>query len=75
VIVGAREVLAMNSFHIRPGPIEFVIGEPVSSSGYTARQTEKFAAEVKAIMEDMYYARANVDGPEPAEAPALEGKR
>jgi len=66
VIVGAFDVLRMNSFHIRPGAIQFAIGEPISPAGHTPRDLEAFTALVRRVMEEMYYARAKIARPEAA---------
>ncbi len=45
-IVGTYEVLPMNCFHIRPGPIELVIGKPIATAGYGLRDMDQLAARV-----------------------------
>jgi 1-acyl-sn-glycerol-3-phosphate acyltransferase len=62
-IVGTYEVLPMNSFHIRPGAMELVIGDPISTSGYGLRDMEVLAARVQKAVEDLYYARSRVPDP------------
>jgi 1-acyl-sn-glycerol-3-phosphate acyltransferase len=57
-LVGTYEVLPMNSFHIRPGPMELVIGEPISTAGLAARDMEALASRVQKAVEDLYYPRA-----------------
>ena len=65
-IVGSYEVLPMNSFHIRPGPMELVVGEPISSAGYGLRDMDALTARVRKAVEELYYARSRV--PDPREA-------
>jgi 1-acyl-sn-glycerol-3-phosphate acyltransferase len=67
-IVGTYEVLPMNSFHLRPRPIELVIGDPISSEGHTLREMDAMAAKTQAVIEELYYARATV-GERPAPLP------
>jgi len=62
-IVGTYECLPMNAFHIRPHPIELVIGKPVSTGEYTTRDMDALAQRVQAVIADMYYARASVPDP------------
>ncbi len=62
-IVGTYEVLPMNSFHIRPGRMELVIGEPIPTSGYGLRDMDVLAARVQQAVEDLYYSRARVPDP------------
>lgn len=59
-IVGAFEVLPMNTFVIHRGKMQFVIGKPISTEGYSTRQMEPLAEKVKAAIEDMYYSRTTV---------------
>jgi 1-acyl-sn-glycerol-3-phosphate acyltransferase len=67
-IVGSYEVLPMNSFHIRPGPMELAAGQPISTAGYSLRDMDALAARVRMAVEDLYYARSRV--PDPREARA-----
>jgi len=62
-IVGTYEVLPMNSFHVIPGPVEVIIGEPIASKGMRVRDMERLSAQVRQIIHDMYYARAKVAPP------------
>ncbi len=68
-IIGTFELLPMNTYHIRPRPLQMVVGEPISTAGYTTRQMNQLAAKVQQVIEDMYYARASVPDPRTA-APA-----
>jgi 1-acyl-sn-glycerol-3-phosphate acyltransferase len=65
-IVGSYEVLPMNSFHIRPGPMEVAVGEPISTASYSLRDMDVLAAQVRKAVEDLYYSRSRV--PDPREA-------
>lgn len=56
-IVGAFEVLKMNTFVVHRGPMQLVIGKPISTAGYAPREMEALAEKVKAAIEEMYYAR------------------
>jgi 1-acyl-sn-glycerol-3-phosphate acyltransferase len=62
-IVGTYEVLPMNSFHIRPGRIELLVGEPISTAGYGKRDAEALAARAQIAVEDLYYGRAGIADP------------
>jgi 1-acyl-sn-glycerol-3-phosphate acyltransferase len=64
-IVGTYEVLRMNSFHIHPGKIELVVGDPIPTAGYTLHDAEKLTAEVRAAVEDLYYSRSKIADPRP----------
>ena len=54
-IVGTHEALPMNSFHIRPFPLQLIIGEPISPAGYSLRDMDILAARVRKAVEDLYY--------------------
>ena len=63
-LVGTYELLPMNTFHIKPRPLELLVGEPVSAAGYGPRDMDKLAATVQKAVEDLYYSRAEVVRPE-----------
>ncbi|MGZ4832308.1 MAG: lysophospholipid acyltransferase family protein [Terriglobales bacterium] len=62
-LVGTYEVLPMNSFHIRPGPMELVVGDPISTAEYGLRDMDTLAARVQKAIEDLYYSRSCVADP------------
>jgi 1-acyl-sn-glycerol-3-phosphate acyltransferase len=62
-IVGTREVLPMNSFHIRPGPIQLVVGDPIPTAAYGLRDMDVLAARVQKAVGDLYYAHSKVPDP------------
>jgi 1-acyl-sn-glycerol-3-phosphate acyltransferase len=62
-IVGTYEVLPMNSFHIRPGKIELLVGDPIPTAGCTLHDADKLTERVQKAVEDLYYARAKVADP------------
>jgi 1-acyl-sn-glycerol-3-phosphate acyltransferase len=64
VLVGTYEHLPMNSFHLRPGRIEMIVGEPIPTSGMVPREMNKLAARVREVMADMYYSRSQIAPPE-----------
>ncbi len=72
-IVGTYEVLRMNSFHIRPAPIELLIGEPISTAGYGLRDMDVLATRVQQAVEDLYYSHSRVPDPR-ATAGASSGR-
>ena len=70
VIVGAYEVLPMNHVHVRPGRIDMLIGEPVSTAGLGLRDMDALGERVQHIMEEMYYVHSQV--PDPRKVAATE---
>jgi 1-acyl-sn-glycerol-3-phosphate acyltransferase len=67
-IVGTYEVLPMHHFHIKPGPVELVVGEPISTAGMGLHDIGTLAARVQRAIEDMYYSRSKVPDPRRAAA-------
>ena len=57
VILGARELLPMNSFHSLPGAVDVVFCDPVSTEGMTPREMDKLSAMVRQVMEETILAR------------------
>ena len=70
VLVGTYEHLPMNSFHLRPGRIEMIVGEPIQTTGMVPREMDKLAARVREVMAEMYYSRSQVA--RPVEHPGAE---
>jgi 1-acyl-sn-glycerol-3-phosphate acyltransferase len=62
-LVGTYELLPMDTFHIRPRPIELLVGEPISSQGFSVREMDRLAAKVQSAVEELYYSRAEVERP------------
>ncbi len=67
-IVGTYEVLPMNTFQIRPGKLELVIGKPIATAEYSPRDMDKLSQRVQKEIEDMYYSRSRVADPRKQEA-------
>ena len=65
VIVGTYELLPMNSFHLRPGKVQMIVGEPISTKGMVPRQMDELAARVRKIMADVYYSHSSKHAPQP----------
>jgi hypothetical protein len=55
----------MNTYHIQPRPLQLLVGEPISSKGYSSREVEQLSSVVRKAIEDLYYSKAEV-GPRPA---------
>ncbi|MGB9123318.1 MAG: lysophospholipid acyltransferase family protein [Candidatus Angelobacter sp.] len=60
VLVGTYEMLKMNSYHIKPGPIQMVVGSPISTVGMSTRDIAKITERARVIMGDLYYSRCLV---------------
>jgi 1-acyl-sn-glycerol-3-phosphate acyltransferase len=53
---GMYELLPMNTYHIKPRPLEMRVGKPIPTAGLTLRDMEQLTAKVQKSMEEMYYA-------------------
>jgi 1-acyl-sn-glycerol-3-phosphate acyltransferase len=65
-LVGTFELLPMNTYHIQPRPLELLVGEPISTKGYTSRQVDQLSGVAKKAIEDLYYSKAEAR-PRPAD--------
>ena len=52
---GMFELLPMNTYHIKPRPLEMHVGKPISTAGLTMKDTEQLSAKVQRAVEEMYY--------------------
>lgn len=64
-IIGTYEALPMNSFHIRPGKIDLVVGRPIPTKDCSSHDAEKLTATVQQAVQDLFYARSGVVDPRP----------
>jgi 1-acyl-sn-glycerol-3-phosphate acyltransferase len=55
-LVGTYELLPMDTYHIKPRPLEMRVGKPISTAGLTLRDMDKVSAQVQNALEDLYYA-------------------
>jgi 1-acyl-sn-glycerol-3-phosphate acyltransferase len=62
VLVGTYEQLPMNSFYLRPGQVDMIIGQPIPTIGMVPRQMDKLSAQVREVMLAMYESRAKGAG-------------
>ncbi|MGB8890361.1 MAG: lysophospholipid acyltransferase family protein [Candidatus Korobacteraceae bacterium] len=53
-IVGTYELLPINSFHVMPGEVALVIGEPISTKGLRLRDMDKLSAHVRQAITELY---------------------
>jgi 1-acyl-sn-glycerol-3-phosphate acyltransferase len=60
VLVGTYEMLKMNSYHIKPGPIQMVVGSQISTVGMSTRDIAKITERARIVMGDLYYSRCLV---------------
>ena len=60
VLVGTYEMLKMNSYYIKPGPIQMLVGSPISTAGMSTRDIAKITEQARIMMGDLYYSRCLV---------------
>lgn len=60
VLVGTYELLKMNSFHIKPGPVHMVVGSPISTVGMSTRDIAKITEQARHAIGELYYSRCMV---------------
>jgi 1-acyl-sn-glycerol-3-phosphate acyltransferase len=54
-LVGTHELLPMDTYHIKPRPLEMRVGKPISTAGRTLREMDALSTEVQKALEDLYY--------------------
>jgi 1-acyl-sn-glycerol-3-phosphate acyltransferase len=54
-LVGTYELLPMDTYHIKPRPLEMRVGEPITTAGLTLRRMEELSGKVQKAIEEMYY--------------------
>jgi 1-acyl-sn-glycerol-3-phosphate acyltransferase len=57
-LVGTYELLPMNTYHIKPRPLEMRLGQPISTTGYDIRHMEALSEKVHRAMEELYSSTA-----------------
>lgn len=55
-LVDTFDLLPMNTYHIKCQPLEMRVGEPISTTGLTVRDTDDVAAKVKSAIEALHSA-------------------
>jgi 1-acyl-sn-glycerol-3-phosphate acyltransferase len=60
VLVGTYEMLKMNSYHIKPGAVQMVVGAPISTIGMSPRDIAKITERARIVIGEIYYSRCVV---------------
>jgi 1-acyl-sn-glycerol-3-phosphate acyltransferase len=63
-LVGTYELLPMDTYHIKPRPLEMRVGEPIATAGMSLRDMEMLSGKVQREIEGMYYAPSTLAGVE-----------
>ena len=59
-LVGTYEMLKMNSYHIKPGPVQMIVGAPISTAGMSTRDIAKITERARQAIGELYYSRCVV---------------
>jgi len=59
-LIGTYEMLKMNTWHVKPCPLELHVGEPIPTIGMTARDVEKLTLQVQDVIAGLYYSHCLV---------------
>ena len=59
-LVGTYEMLKMNTWHIKPGPVHMLVGEPIRAAGMSNRDIEKITVKAREAIAGLYYSRSLV---------------
>ncbi len=71
VILGTRDLLPMNSFHLLPGDVELIICAPISTTGMSPREMETLSARVRQVIANTYYSRTQLAPADAQPSPQL----
>src|SRR5216684_2713147 len=55
-LVGTYELLPMNTYHIKPRPLEMRVGAPIATAGLKGHDIEVLSAKVQRAVEELYSA-------------------
>ena len=59
-LAGTYEMLKMNTWHIKPGPVHMLVGEPIRTAGMSNRDIEKVTNRARDTIAELYYSRSLV---------------
>jgi 1-acyl-sn-glycerol-3-phosphate acyltransferase len=53
-LIGMYDLLPMNTYHIKPRPLEMRVGEPIPTAGMTLREIEQLSERIRIEMKGLY---------------------
>jgi len=59
-LIGTYDLLPIHVYSLRPRPLKIIVGEPISTDGFSTRDAETLTARLYAEIEKMYYAHAEL---------------
>jgi 1-acyl-sn-glycerol-3-phosphate acyltransferase len=73
-IVGTHELLPIHTSVFHPVPVTLAVGEPIPTTGYTARQMDELTQKVKDEISRLFYKHTYLEQPSEREAMTLENR-
>lgn len=58
-LIGTYETLRMNTWHIKPRPVQLLVGRSIPTQGLTARDLERVSEEARRAIGEMYYSHTS----------------
>lgn len=74
-LCGMYELLPMNTYHIKPRPLEMRVGRPVSTAGLSLGNMEELTANVQRAMEELYYCGSANETQKGTASPSREAQK
>lgn len=59
-LVGTYEILKMNTWHIKPGPVHMLVGQPIHTTGLSTRDIATITEQGRKAIGELYYSRSLV---------------
>ena len=59
-LLGTYETLKMNTWHIKPRPVQLLVGRAIPTQGLTVRDLERVSNEARQAIAEMYYSHSSL---------------
>ena len=59
-LVGTYEILKMNTWHIKPGPVHMLVDQPIHTAGLSTRDIARITEQGRKAISELYYSRSLV---------------
>jgi 1-acyl-sn-glycerol-3-phosphate acyltransferase len=59
-LIGTYETLKMNTWHIKPRPVQLLVGRPIPTQGLTTRDLERVSNEARRSIGELYYSHSSL---------------
>lgn len=71
-LIGTFELLPIHSGQLHPVPVTLAVGEPIETTGYSAKQTDELTARLHAAIAELYYSHTYLARPKIEETPSRD---